>query len=210
MENRIIDISVAVNSDLVTWPGSVGYHENAILKIGGDSVANLTQVEMDVHTGTHVDAPLHFLENGHTMATMPLDKLVGRCYVVDCKDATVLSVEVMGEVPLDAKKVLFKTSNSDSWKNPSHAFIETFVGLNKEAAQVLASRKMDLVGVDYLSIQGYREHPDTHRYLLKENVVLLEGIDLREVNQGWYTLYCLPVKLENIEAAPCRAILIEE
>ncbi|MDB9883041.1 cyclase family protein [Bacteroidia bacterium] len=209
MSKKRIDISVAVTSDLVKWPDSFGFDTAPMLEIAGDIEANVTKIEMDVHFGTHVDAPLHFLANGEDMSTMPLDKLVGRCYVLDCGSATVISEDIAKRVPNSAAKVLFKTTNSALWYDLTHAFKEDFVGINAKGATELANMNLDLVGVDYLSIQGFREHCDTHRNLLKEKVVLLEGIDLREVKEGWYDIYCLPIKLQNIEAAPCRAILVE-
>lgn len=205
----MIDISLAITPDLVKWPDSFGFDTEPMLQIGGETEANVTKIEMDVHFGTHVDAPLHFLADGENMSTMPLDKLVGRCYVLDCDTATVISEVEAKRVPEGAHKVLFKTTNSALWSDLTHAFEENFVGIDAKGASALAKMNLDLVGVDYLSIQGFREHCDTHRNLLKDKIVLLEGIDLREVKQGWYDLFCLPLKLQNIEAAPCRAILKE-
>ncbi len=205
----MIDISLAITPDLVKWPDSFGFDTESMLQIGGEIEANVTKIEMDVHFGTHVDAPLHFLADGENMSTMPLDKLVGRCYVVDCGKAAVISEAEAKRVPRGAHKVLFKTTNSALWSDLTHVFEENFVGIDAVGASVLAKMNLDLVGVDYLSIQGFREHFDTHRNLLKDQIVLLEGIDLREVEEGWYDLVCLPLKLQNIEAAPCRAILKE-
>ncbi|PCJ64940.1 MAG: cyclase [Bacteroidetes bacterium] len=207
MNNELIDISLSITPDLVKWPDSFGYNTAPMLKIGGDIEANVTKIEMDVHFGTHVDAPLHFLENGEDMSTMPLSKLVGKCFVKDCKTASVISKELASSIPEDAQKVLFKTTNSLLWSNPNHGFKEKFVALDKHGAKILADRNVDLIGVDYLSIQGFFEHNDTHRNLLLQKVVLLEGINLTNVDEGWYELYCLPLKLDKIEAAPCRAIL---
>ncbi|MDA8930282.1 cyclase family protein [Bacteroidia bacterium] len=210
MNDKIIDISVKVTSSLVKWPDSFGFATEPMLEIAGGIEANVTKIEMDVHFGTHVDAPLHFLAEGDDMSTMPLRKLVGKCYVMDCGEASVISAEVVQHLPKNAQKILFKTKNSQLWEDPSHVFKEDFVGIDALGAAMLAKMNLDLVGVDYLSIQGYKEHNDTHRNLLEANVVLLEGIDLREVDKGWYDLYCLPIKLQHIEAAPCRAILIKK
>lgn len=207
MTEDIIDISLHLNKELVKWPESFGYRSTPVLEIKDEVEANVTKIEMDVHFGTHVDAPLHFLEKGETMTTMPLKKLIGRCFVLNCHDEKVISTEVVSRIPKEAHKVLFKTNNSKLWTNPNHDFVEDFVGIDKKGAELMAEMNLDLVGVDYLSIQGFREHNDTHRSLLRERTVLLEGIDLREVSEGWYELYCLPIKLDKIEAAPCRAIL---
>jgi len=207
MNDDIIDISVAIIPDLVKWPGSFGFATESMIEIGVDTDANVTKIEMDVHLGTHVDAPLHFLSDGEDMSTMPLDKLMGRCYVLDCGSAKVISEDIARTVPSSATKVLFKTTNSDLWADLRHLFKKDFVGLDATASAQLAKMNLDLVGVDYLSIQGFSEHNDTHRNLLKNRTVLLEGIDLREAEQGWYDICCLPIKLQKIEAAPCRAIL---
>ena len=207
MIENLIDISVSINSKLVKWPDSFGFNSEPVLEIEGEIEANVTKIEMDVHFGTHVDAPLHFLKNGENMSTMPLQKLVGRCFVLDCGSAPVISADIVANVPEPAEKVLFKTTNSNHWSDPTHDFLDTFVGINKVGAEALGKMHLDLVGVDYLSIQGFREHNDTHRVLLEERTILLEGIDLREVEEGWYDLYCLPIKLDKLEAAPCRAIL---
>jgi arylformamidase len=207
MTKELIDISVSINPNLVKWPDSFGFSSEPVLQIAGEVEANVTKIEMDVHFGTHVDAPLHFLKDGETMSTMPLHKLVGRCFVKDCGYATVISEDEVVNIPSEAEKILFKTTNSKLWSDPTHDFVEDFVGINKGGATAMSKRHLDLVGVDYLSIQGFREHNDTHRQLLAERTVLLEGIDLTEVEEGWYDLYCLPIKLDLLEAAPCRAIL---
>jgi arylformamidase len=205
----IIDISVTLSSDLVKWPDSLGFKSRTEQEIDDTVEANVSAIEMDLHCGTHIDAPLHFLKNGNTIETIPLNKLVGKCYVKDCGDAEVISENMINALPQQASKVLFKTRNSNLWKNVTHQFEDQFVALNVKGAQALAQRDIDLVGVDYLSIQGYYEHNDTHRVLLKNEVVLLETINLSEVEEGWYNLYCLPIKLTKLEAAPCRAILIK-
>ena len=163
---------------------------------------------MDVHCGTHIDAPLHFLPEGKTIDTIPLSKLVGKCYVKDCGEAHVITEKHIAELPEEATKVLFKTTNSKFWEANRTVFEDRFVALNLDGARALAQRGVDAVGVDYLSIQGFYEHNDTHRVLLAAEVVLLESINLTEVEEGWYDLYCLPLKIIGLEAAPCRAILI--
>ena len=205
--NNWIDISLSVSEKTTTWPESRGYKAEEVLSFSEGSEAQVSQIHMDVHTGTHIDAERHFLEDGNTLEAIPLERLIGKCYIIDCGDAKVISKKQIELIPEGTEKVLFKTSNSLLWDNIEHSFKHNFVGLNQEGAEALAMRGIHLVGVDYLSIQGFYESNDTHRTLLRSSVVLLEGINLQNVNQGWYELYCLPIKLANLEAAPCRALL---
>lgn len=192
---------------MVTWPESVGYESSEILSISNENNVNVSTITMDVHCGTHIDAPLHFLPYGENMSSIPLDKLIGDCFVLDCGSEKVIDSKVINQLPAGVKKVLFKTTNSKLWEDSKHDFNFDFVALNKEGANALVERKVHLVGVDYLSIQGFYESDDTHKILLENKTVLLETINLTEVNEGWYSLTVLPIKLVETEAAPCRAIL---
>lgn len=191
------------------WPDSVGFNSRTIQEIDDDMEAHVSAIEMDVHCGTHIDAPMHFLKDGAALESIPLSKLIGPCYVFDCGDAKVIDSDLVSRLPLDVKKVLFKTTNSDIWRSNSVDFVDRYVALNASGAAALAARDLDLVGVDYLSIQGFYEHNDTHRILLMTEVVLLETINLNGIAEGYYDLYCLPLKIKGLEAAPCRAILKE-
>ncbi len=204
-----IDISVNLSANLVKWPNSLGFSSRKEMEINDEVEANVSSIQMDVHCGTHIDAPLHFLKEGKTIESIPLSKLLGKCFVKECGDADVISSRIIDELPEGVEKVLFKTKNSKLWTKDGHTFEDRFVALNLDGARALVKRNIDLVGVDYLSIQGFYEHNDTHRELLKNDTVLLETINLTEVTEGWYNLICLPLKLNELEAAPCRAILTE-
>jgi arylformamidase len=162
-----------------------------------------------VHTGTHVDAPVHFLENGKAIEDLPLKTLIGRAYVVELAKAKVLdeaTLEAAG-IPPRTRRVLFKTRNSELWAQGRKSFYEDYVALDATGARWLASKGFHLVGIDYLSIAHYREPVEPHQILLSEGVVLLEGLNLDQVSQGRYTLYCLPMKILGSDGAPARAIL---
>ena len=173
--------------------------------IEGGAPANVTRIDIGAHTGTHVDAPVHFLTAGAGAETIPLDRLLGPAVVVDATTVPeVLDAAALGalELPEHPERVLFKTRNSQLWEQP--AFTRDFVRLTGDAAELLVARGVRLVGIDYLSI-GDR---DAHRVLLRAGVVPLEGLDLRRVPPGPYTLVCLPLPVVGSDGAPARALLV--
>ena len=211
---KIYDISLPITPEMAVWPGDpkVTIRRVASLEKGDES--NISQIRMSVHTGTHIDAPLHFIREGKSIGEVPLEQLVGEAVVLAVPDKVdVISREVLEGLPgLDAlqtiKKVLFKTRNSRSGLVEAHEFNKDFVGLDSSGAQLLSGFDLDLVGVDYLSIASYHDTDRPHEILLEREVVLLEGLNLAEVPEGLYGLYCLPINLAGCEGAPARAILV--
>jgi arylformamidase len=181
-----------------------------VSKIEEGSNANVSRVDMGVHTGTHVDAPFHFLQDGSTVDKLDLSLLAGRAYVLHLPDVELITASVLEEaqIPPRTRRVLFKTRNSDYWAEGITDFQTEFVGLSEDGADYLVRRGVKLVGIDYLSIAPYKQSRPTHEKLLNGGVVIVEGLDLGEVSQGRYTIYCLPLKLANSDGAPARAILI--
>jgi arylformamidase len=207
---RTYDITLTISPDLPTWPGDPGIEIQRVEKIEDGSNANVSRVDMGVHTGTHVDAPFHFLQDGITVDQLNLSLLTGRAYVLHLPDVDVITAEVLEEaqIPPRTRRVLFKTSNSDLWAKEGSVFNTDFVGLSDDGAEYLVRRGVKLVGMDYLSVAPYKESRPTHERLLEAGVVIVEGLDLSEVTQGRYTIYCLPLKIANSDGAPARAILI--
>ena len=207
---RTYDITLTISPDLPTWPGDPGIEIQRVEKIEEGSNANVSRVDMGVHTGTHVDAPFHFLQDGVTVDQLNLSLLTGRAYVLHLPDVDVITSQVLEEaqIPPRTRRVLFKTRNSDLWANEGSVFNTDFVGLSDDGAEYLVRRGVKLVGMDYLSIAPYKKSRPTHERLLEAGVVIVEGLDLSEVNQGRYTIYCLPLKIANSDGAPARAILI--
>jgi arylformamidase len=207
---RTYDISVTISPDLPTWPGDPGVDVRRVEKIEDGSNANVSRMDMGVHTGTHVDAPFHFLEEGVTIEQLNLSLLTGRAYVLHLPEVDVITAEVLekAQIPPRTRRVLFRTRNSNYWSTKQSAFQEDFVGLSVDGAEYLVRRGVKLVGMDYLSIAPFKESRPTHEKLLEAGVVIVEGLDLSEVSQGRYTLYCLPLKIANSDGAPARAILI--
>jgi arylformamidase len=204
------DISLTISPQLPTWPGDPKIHLERVAKIENGSNANVSRMDMGVHTGTHVDAPYHFLQDGKTIEHLNLSLLTGRAYVLHLPEADVITASVMdsAQIPPRTRRVLFKTRNSDFWARNEPEFQTDFVGISEDGADYLVKRGVKLVGVDYLSVAPYKQSRPTHEKLLQAGVVIVEGLDLSKVSQGRYTLYCLPLKLAGSDGAPARAILV--
>jgi arylformamidase len=189
---------------MVVWDGDpdVSFEPAASLETGDP--ANLTRLGLGSHTGTHVDAPLHFLPGGDGVDRLPLDALIGPALVLDLThvEADVRAADL--DFPAGAERLLLKTPNSRLWERDE--FAPEHVALEPDAARLLVERGVRLVGVDYLSVGS----PETHRILLAAGVVPLEGLDLREVEAGAYRLVALPLRLEGVDGAPARVVLIQE
>jgi len=200
-KNKIIDISMPVKEGMVVWPNSIGPD----LKIKEGDLWTETEVNMNLHTATHIDAPLHRIQGGATIDEAPLDPFMGKALVIDLPEVKIITAkDLMGIKGAD--RLLFKTSNSRLQQNK---FNKHFVGLAPDAAQWLVDHKIKLVGNDYLSIAQFDKQPEVHEILLKNKVVILEGLNLSGVKPGVYQLICLPIKLVGTEAAPARAVLID-
>lgn len=203
------DISVALTVDLPVWPGSPGVQTSLRTSIGRGDDANVSELAMDVHTGTHVDAPRHFLADGSLVEDLGLDPFVGPALVVDTGGSTEITAAVLEalELPIGVERLLLRTANSvrhDLYRTP---FDDDYAALTLDGAEWLVARGLRLIGIDYLSVQRYAMTTDIHRVILGAGIAALEGLDLREVAIGDYELVCLPLRLAGVEAAPARAVL---
>ena len=199
---EIFDISVPVEPGMITYPGDPQVHMERVVSIEHGDVANLTRLDFGVHTGTHVDAPVHFIDGGAGVDALSLEFFLGPCEVVD---ATAVDDEVGPElVPSHVERVLFKTRNSELWNRDS--FDEGFVRIGLAAAERLVDNGVRLVGVDYLSVGA----PETHETLLGAGIAAIEGLDLRGIEPGRYSLACLPLRIVDSDGAPARAVLIRD
>jgi arylformamidase len=197
---EIIDISVPLRTGMVTYPGDPVVRLERVKAIADGESANISVLDLGVHSGTHVDAPNHFIDGAAGVDELPLDVLNGPCEVVG---VVALDESAVKAVPKGAERVLFKTPNSELWAQDT--FPETFERLDAAAAGALVERGVRLVGVDYLSVGDQ----DAHHALLGAGVIPLEGLDLRGVEPGSYELHCLPLRLVGSDGAPARAILIK-
>jgi arylformamidase len=210
---KIYDISLTITPGMTVWPGDPSVKLERIHKIEDGANSNVSRIEMSVHTGTHFDSPYHFLPNGKSVETLPLDVLIGAVQVIELPEScNVINSEVLTRAGMQThvERVLFKTKNSHYWEKGLTEFQTDFVGINEDGAQFLVDRGIRLVGIDYLSISPYKHSRPTHEILLKSNVVILEGVDLSRVPAGDYELICLPLKLGGSDGAPARVVLIAE
>ena len=208
MKEGYIDITFPLNSSLPKWPGSKGFEFVQIKSFESDGV-NHTEISLDNHYGTHVDAPLHFTKDGKSIESLDLDKLLGKAYIVEIygvKSIGALELE-LANIPLEATKLLIKTDNEELWKSNRSDFEPDFTALSAEGAQWLINRGIELVGIDYLSIQRYLDGPETHLLLLKNEVIIVECLKLEDVSTGWYDLICLPILIAGAEGASARVLV---
>ena len=208
---RIRDISLAIEPGLPTWPTSEGFRVRSSMRIAAGDSANVSVLEMDVHTGTHVESALHFLEDGAPIDSIPVEQLVGPARVVhaDGEAVTAAALDALG-IDADPPRLLIRTTNSERWAHGWGKFDPVYVALTTDAAQWIVDRGFRLVGLDHLSIQQYGNDGETHRVLMRAGVANLEGVNLAGVEAGVYTLVAAPVRLIGTEAAPTRALLIDQ
>jgi arylformamidase len=200
-----IDISVPVQVGMHHWPGEppvIERHE----WIAKGSVCNVTRMRISAHTGTHMDAPLHFVDGAASMEQLPLDAVMGPCVVVEVDDPEAVRAGHLEGLDL-GERVLFKTRNSaECWQKPG--FDEGYVYIADDAAKELVRRGVRTVGIDYLSVGGFRKDlVETHVTLLGAGIWVIEGLDLSGVAAGRYELACLPLKMVGSDGAPARAAL---
>ncbi len=174
-------------------------------------VSNNSRLNMDVHTGTHIDAPWHFIQSGATVEALELGMLIGPARVEalpEVSSITALDLETL-QIPPGTERLLLQTRNSKLWSAEDSQFREDFVALTSDAAQWIVNHGIGLVGIDYLSVQRFSDGPLTHKLLLGASVIIVEGLDLSGVQPGLYELCCLPLKLVGADGAPARAVLRE-
>ncbi len=204
-----LDISLMISPDLPRWPGSPATELRRRRDMARGDAVNDSTLFCGVHTGTHVDAPRHFLADGADVTQLPLDALIGPAVVVALPDVDAVTVDDLEalNLPPDTQRLLLRTRNSEGWKRGDREFHADFVALTVDAARWVAARGIRLIGVDYLSVQIFRGDPQTHIALLDAGVVIVEGLNLADVAPGTYELICLPLKLAGAEGAPARAVL---
>lgn len=210
--SKIIDISVDISENMVLWEGDAGVKARWVMTLAKGDAYNLTRLYMSVHQGTHIDAPLHFLEDGYSTDHFPLEAMIGPVQVVRVDDKIDLITQNVLEqcaIHADSKRILFRTRNSNYWKSGDRSFHKDYCGITSDGARYLAGLGMRLVGLDYLSVSPISDLEEPHRILMRKGIVILETLNLAEVIPGMYNLYCLPLKLVGTEGSPARVILTD-
>ncbi len=210
---KIYDVTIAVSEIVPTFPGDPKVKIDVCSAIANGDAANVSQITMGVHTATHVDAPNHFIEGTRRVDELDLYKLIGDCEVVELDENVMAITAKHVEKLQNVERVLFKTRNSNFWNEPEKGFREDFTYIEPEAAKVLVEKGVKLVGIDYLSVEKFGAKSfDTHITLLEKEVVIIEGLDLREVPAGNYEVFCLPLKIigGTGDGSPARTVLREK
>ena len=207
----IYDISVMLGEESIDYPGDTPYSRELLSTIEENGIFELSTLQLSAHSGTHIDAPAHFIMNGKTIEQYEVGKFILSAVVVDLGNRIagvpedLLNIEVQ-----PGEALLFKTENSTSGRCRNGVFSDQFVYIAKKTAEICISKKVSLVGLDYITIDPYgNEAFDAHRILLSKGILILEGIDLEHVPAGRYNLLCLPLKIKSAEASPVRAILLD-
>lgn len=201
------DVTVPISNAMITWPSDPAVSITGTSLISRGDFCNLSELKIGSHCGTHIDAPSHFLENGRTIDQLALENLIGEATVFEFKNKENIDVSDIKQLRFDnVKRVLFKTVNSSYWKFST--FKKDFVYLTKDAAQYLVDKGIRLVGVDYLSVEKFESQlAETHHTLLRNDVIILEGLDLSNVERGRYELIALPLKIKDGDGSPARVVL---
>lgn len=201
-----IDVSVPIRAGMFHWPGSPEVAVDRIEDLRHGDVATTSALSFGVHTGTHVDAPNHFVLDGAGADAIGLDRLMGPARVIDVGEIAQIQPSDIDRQGIGAgDRVLFKTRNSGFWKEKD--FRADYTSLSPEAARWLVERGVVTIGIDYLSIAAMDAAVETHQPLLGTGICLIEGLDLSPVDPGLYDLICLPLRLEGLDGAPARVIL---
>ncbi len=210
---KIYDVTVPISEQTPVYEGDPPVEITVANAIERGDAANVSRLCCGVHTATHVDAPNHFIEGARRVHELEFEKLIGRCRVVEI-DEGVLAIQTEHVKNLEGvERVLFKTRNSNFWNEMEKGFRKDFTYIAPDAAKALVNLGIKLVGIDYLSVEKFgAESFETHVTLLEKEVVIIEGLDLREVPAGDYELVCLPLKIVGGtgDGAPARVILRQQ
>ncbi len=204
---KLIDVTVPLDSRTPTYPGNTPFTIEAIKRIARGDSSNTSTLHLGAHTGTHVDAPRHFFDAAPGADDLALELMLGRTRVVEISTRNGIGAEQLGGLDLSEElRVLFKTSNSRLWGSPE--FHTDYVGVTASGAEYLVAHGIKVVGIDYLSIEEFKTPgAPAHHMLLGGGVIVIEGLNLREVEPGIYDMLCLPLRVVGADGAPARVLL---
>lgn len=204
---RFFDVSVPLETGMPAYPGNPEYELHAIKRIADGGSSNVSRLVLGTHTGTHVDAPRHFLDDGAAVDALALDLLIGPARVVAIAHGGGIGAEDLAEAGVrDDVRVLLRTPNSGLWNRRS--FHRDYAHLTESGARYLVEHGTRLVGIDYLSIEEFKKAgAPAHRALLSAGTVIVEGLNLGAVDPGTYEMYCLPLRVAGGDGAPARVVL---
>jgi arylformamidase len=204
----IIDVSVPLRQPMPTYPGDAPFELIPVVRMAEGGVCNGSRLSLGTHSGTHIDAPWHFNDAGKRIHEIPLARLIGACWVADLRGYPHITADALerANIPPTTTRLLLKTDNSTLWEQ-THEFNTAYVALTPDAAEWLIRHCVDVVGVDYLSIERYGATPEVHRLLCGAGKIIIEGLNLSAVDVGEYELLCMPLLIEGADGAPARVAL---
>lgn len=207
---KILDITFPLSPKLTMWPGDPPVRIETLREAGKGSRSTVSRVVLGSHAGTHLDAPLHFIEGGGSVDELDLDILIGECLVAEV-EGNEITAEVIDSLNIEdgVRRLIFKTKNTRRFTGVED-FFKDYAGLTTCGAERLLDMGVKLVGTDYLSAPVYSDITDVHCALLGGGVVILETLNLKDVPPGRYELICLPLMLAGADGSPCRAVLIDK
>jgi arylformamidase len=204
---KLIDVSVPLDARLPTYPNNTPFTLEPMKRVAQGGSSNVSTLHLSAHTGTHVDAPFHFFDAGPGTEALPLDMLIGRARIVELTTRKGITAEDLAPLDLSEDvRLLIKTHNSQLWSSPD--FHSDYIGVTESGARHLVDQGVKLVGVDYLSVEAYKTPgAPAHHLLLGAGVIVIEGLNLRDVDPGIYELLCLPLRIVGSDGAPARVVL---
>jgi arylformamidase len=204
---KLIDVSVPLDGKLPTYPNNTPFSIEPIKRIARGDSSNVSTLHMSAHTGTHVDAPRHFFDDGAGTDALPLEMLIGRTRVIEITSRTGVTADDLRAIDLSEDlRVLIKTYNSRLWTSPD--FHTDYVGVTESGARHLVERGVKVVGVDYLSVEQFKTPgAPAHHTLLGAGTIVIEGLNLLDVDPGIYEMYCFPLRIVGADGAPARVVL---
>ena len=204
---RWLDVSVPLATGIPSFPGNPEFELQPVTRIADGASSNVSRLVMGTHTGTHIDAPRHFFDDGAGVDAVAIELLFGRARVVEIgRRGGIGAADLEAAGLREDLRVLLKTSNSALWNGT--AFRDNYTHLTDGGARYLVEQGVKVIGIDYLSIEQFKKPGGpAHRVLLSQGVVIIEGLNLADVEPGMYELYCLPLRIAGADGAPARVVL---
>jgi len=204
---RIYDVSMSIREDMISWPSDGPVRIQQLKSMADGDRLNLSRLDMSAHTGTHIDAPSHFVEGGGGIDTISPSLLIGPVLLVEIPGVREIGQRDLEKAAISpgVTRLLLKTDNAALLKG--NRFVESYAHLTGNGARYLADREIKLIGIDYLSIAEFGKGDEVHRTLLTNGIVIIEGLDLRGVPAGMYLMAALPLKISGADGAPARVVL---
>jgi arylformamidase len=212
MKNQYIDISLPLDSELPVWPGDPNAIIERVSSIGQGDGHNSSRINSSLHWGTHLDAPYHIVETGWTIDQIPLALLIGPVRIIEIPEVRGITADHLRNFKIQGcKRLLVKTRNSAFWDETPLRFHQDYTAFTIDAAEYLLECNIELIGIDYLSLDLYLAADlPVHQLLYQQNVIGVEGLDLGQVSPGNYHLICLPLNIKSGDGAPVRAVLFNQ